>query len=133
MSTSPTFLTPVKKFICFFLGIPALIAFSLSAIGGAIYGGYDNIPIWFKVLIAVAALPMAVFFLLGPAIYSHLKHKQHRTIIAVLNILLVFAGAWPGMLVWIWALADQKETIDPMSAPKSDKGPPRDGRLHFWN
>jgi hypothetical protein len=133
MSTSPTFLTPVKKFVCFFLGIPALITFSLVGIGEAVYGGSDNIPIWVKVLIVIAALPMAIFFLLGPAIYSHLKRKKHRTVIAALNIVLLFAGAWPGMLFWIWALADKKEIIDPMSAAKPGKGPPRDGRLHFWN
>jgi hypothetical protein len=75
---------------------------------------------WANAIMIALWVPVGINLLLGPTIYSFWKRKHSRVAIAILNVVLVFAGAYPGLLLWIWAFKGKEdEDVDPVEQHSS--------------
>jgi hypothetical protein len=69
----------------------------------------ETYPFWAQAVLYTLGVPILVNLFLGPAIYAFWKRKKSRGWIILLNVIFAFAGAFPGLLLWIWALQGAEE------------------------
>jgi hypothetical protein len=87
----------------YFIWVVAVPLVGFSAILCATPALEDE-PLWEQIVETLLFVPVLVNVFLGPTIYGFWRHKKSRVIICVLNVLCLFAGGIPGLLLWIWAL-----------------------------
>jgi hypothetical protein len=61
-------------------------------------------------------IPLAIVLFTGPSFLAFRRHMKNRYWILGMNILALFAGGFPGLILWIWAGCGKVE-------PKSAKTP----------
>jgi hypothetical protein len=110
------FWTATRYFLWFFW-LPLLVFFVAMGVNEAIGGDWSKNPPWLLVLVSI---PMLFNLFFGPAIYSFMKKKKSRALITLINIILVLAGGFPGLLMWIWALTGKEE--EPTNLPGTAGG-----------
>ena len=72
-------------------------------------------PVWLKI-ICYPCVALVVANAALPGVYAFWKRKKHRYWILGLNIVLVLAGGFPGLLLWLWAFYGKTESEQPLSA-----------------
>jgi hypothetical protein len=92
--------------------LACLVAFGVNAAMG---GDWVHDPPWFMMW----PMLLVLFNLfLGPAVYAILKKKVYRGAIVWLNILLVFGGGFPALVLWFWAFYGKEENIGKRTIPE---------------
>jgi hypothetical protein len=99
----------VRQYFFWFLAVPLVV---LLILAGTSPRRFEDMGLVQQILICVLGPPAFVNLFLGPSIYSFWKRKKGRALITVINILLVFVGAFPGLLLWIWAWRADEESDD---------------------
>jgi hypothetical protein len=100
------FRTP-KRYFFWFLIVPFVVLLILAVV--TLGARFDDEPLWAQTMICIFGVPIFINLFLGPTIYSFWRHKKSRAWISALNLVMVFGGAFPGLLLWIWALKGKVE------------------------
>jgi hypothetical protein len=99
----------VRQYFFWFLAVPLAGLFVLV---GTSPRRFEDMALFQQILLWVLGPPVLINLFLGPSIYSFWKRKKGRALITVINILLVFVGVFPGLLLWIWAWRADEEPLE---------------------